>query len=84
MNFGWTIEELKAKRRVSRVGWNGKGMYLGLCEGGGFRDNYRTADFIYMKTVDNKIVPWQPSQTDVLAEDWQTAVINEDDLKGSI
>ncbi|HDR1805543.1 TPA: DUF2829 domain-containing protein [Pasteurella multocida] len=24
----------------------------------------------YMKTADNKLVPWLASQTDVLAEDW--------------
>ena len=27
-------------------------------------------DAIYMKTADNKLVPWLASQTDVLAEDW--------------
>lgn len=30
-------------------------------------------DAIYMKTADNKLVPWLASQTDVLAEDWQIA-----------
>jgi hypothetical protein len=25
-----------------------------------------------MKTADNKIVPWLASQTDILAEDWNT------------
>ena len=27
-------------------------------------------DAIYMKTADNKLVPWLASQTDILAEDW--------------
>ena len=27
-------------------------------------------DAIYMKTADNKLVPWLASQTDVLADDW--------------
>lgn len=26
---------------------------------------------IYMKTVDDKFIPWLASQTDVLSEDWQ-------------
>ena len=26
---------------------------------------------IYMKTVDDKLVPWLASQTDILADDWQ-------------
>lgn len=30
LNFGNAIEALKAGRRVSRSGWNGKGMYLWL------------------------------------------------------
>lgn len=28
LNFGQALEALKAGRRVSRAGWNGKGMYL--------------------------------------------------------
>lgn len=30
LNFGQALEALKAGRRVSRTGWNGKGMYLWL------------------------------------------------------
>ena len=30
MNFGQAIEALKQGRRVARIGWNGKGMYLWL------------------------------------------------------
>lgn len=30
LNFGQAIEALKAGKRVSRSGWNGKGMYLWL------------------------------------------------------
>ena len=45
-----------------------------------YGDNYRyekdeqsipVLDAIYMKTADNKLVPWLASQTDVLSEDWQ-------------
>ncbi|MCE5169423.1 DUF2829 domain-containing protein [Paenibacillus profundus] len=71
MNFGQAIELLKDRKRVARAGWNGKGMYLGLCEGGGWRDSHRTQDFIYMKTANDTIVPWLASQTDMLAEDWE-------------
>lgn len=28
-------------------------------------------DALYMKTVDNQLVPWVASQTDILADDWQ-------------
>lgn len=30
MNFGQAIEALKAGKKVTRKGWNGKGMYLWL------------------------------------------------------
>jgi len=33
MNFGQAIEALKAGKRVSRSGWNGKGMWLALSPG---------------------------------------------------
>lgn len=33
MNFGQAIEALKAGKKVSRAGWNGKGMWLILVPG---------------------------------------------------
>jgi len=30
-----------------------------------------TLPYLYMKTVDNQLVPWLASQTDVLSEDWE-------------
>lgn len=35
MNFGDALTELKAGKRVSRAGWNGKGMWLSLPERSG-------------------------------------------------
>jgi hypothetical protein len=32
-NFGAAIEAVKAGRRISRVGWNGKGMFVWLNKG---------------------------------------------------
>ena len=76
MSFGLAIEAMKQGYRVSRTGWNGKGLWLGLHkEGGSFiREECSTeityADYITMKTADNKLVPWLASQTDMLADDW--------------
>lgn len=33
MNFGYALEVLKAGGKVSRAGWNGKGMWLILVDG---------------------------------------------------
>ena len=85
LNFGQALEALKQGEKVSRIGWNGKGMWLCLAypkhkDGrvNAVVDFNTTFDgveqaldnFIAMKTVQNTLVPWLASQTDVLAEDW--------------
>lgn len=69
MDFGSAITALKMDKRVSREGWNGKGMWLGLQVPDAHSKMSRP--YIYMKTADDKLVPWVASQTDVLAEDWR-------------
>ena len=75
MTFGDALVALKDGGRVAREGWNGKGMWIthvaadvGHNEYG--EDEYIVRDYIAMKTVDNQIVPWVASQTDLLADDW--------------
>jgi hypothetical protein len=68
MNFGQAIEALKAKRRVCRAGWNGKGMWLNLQTPD--EHSKMSLPYIYMKTADDNQVPWLASQTDMLADDW--------------
>lgn len=84
-DFGAAIHLLKSGEKVARQGWNGKGMYLFLVNGDAVtqaidecygnpaqvESSLPVLDAIYMKTADNKLVPWLASQTDVLAEDWQ-------------
>lgn len=83
MNFGQAIEAMKSGNKVTRDGWNGKGMFLFLVPGSNFRVDRAPLLGIYpegteisyqphidMKTVDNTIVPWLASQSDILAEDW--------------
>lgn len=83
LTFGMAIERLKKGRSVARTGWNGKGVFLFLIQGSndiaklhgyGFGEMLGEPTFrdaIFMKTVDNQLVPWTASQTDVLAEDWK-------------
>ena len=82
LNFGQALKALKEEKRVARVGWNGKGMWLALVKSG----FYDVGQFISlgelapgialflpwigMKTADDCFVPWLASQTDILAEDW--------------
>jgi hypothetical protein len=67
-DFGWALNQLRAGDKVSRAGWNGKGMWLQLQRPRMYSE--MTLPYIYMKTADNKLVPWLASQTDMLAEDW--------------
>lgn len=85
-DFGYIIKALKNKKKVAREGWNGKNMYLLYCEGrrtdiatvlghNKLQDNFEGQNalvlpFIVLKTADDKLVPWNASQPDVLAEDW--------------
>lgn len=85
MNFGEALVAIKSGKKVQRSGWNGKGMFLFLVPGSTFTVSRPPLLGIYpegtvinycphidMKTADDKVVPWLASQTDVLAEDWQT------------
>lgn len=83
MNFGQALEALKDGQRVSRAGWNGKGMFLYLVPGSTFTVSRApllgifpegtSIDYlphIDLRTADGKCAVWTPSQTDILADDW--------------
>lgn len=79
LTFGQAIEALKNQNKISRSGWNGKGMYVVLA--GCTQDPLysRTApvqevpieDFMAIRTVTGQYNTWVPSVSDVLANDWQ-------------
>lgn len=81
--FGEALSLLKSGHKVSRAGWNGKGMFIFLVPGSTFNVSRPPLLGIYpegteiryhahvdMKTADGMVVPWLCSQTDLLAEDW--------------
>lgn len=67
-DFGFALQALKSGKRVTRPGWNGKGMWLELQVPD--EHSKMSLPYIYMFTADKHLVPWLASQTDVLAEDW--------------
>jgi hypothetical protein len=71
MNFGKALDKLKQDYKVTREGWNGKGMWISLQRPD--EHSKMTLPYIYMSTVEGKLVPWLASQTDILAEDWTIA-----------
>lgn len=83
MNFSQALDEIKAGKKVSRSGWNGKNMFVFLVPGSRFKVNRPPLLGIYpegteidyhahvdMRTATGQIVPWLVSQTDLLADDW--------------
>lgn len=78
-SFGVALEQLKKGKRVTRPGWNGKGMWLILVEpeewyveAYKYFNAEKLLPFIAMRTADGGLVPWLASQTDILAEDWES------------
>jgi hypothetical protein len=85
MNFGDALRLLKHGEKLARRGWNGKGMFIYLVRGSTFQvsrppllgiypegTEIRYLPHIDMRTADGSCVPWLASQTDVLAEDWES------------
>ena len=83
MNFGTALESIKKGKKVARQGWNGKGMFIFLVQGSTFEVNRPPLNQFYeegttvnyhahvdLKSADGTIVPWNCSQADMLAEDW--------------
>ena len=70
-DFGWALGALKLGCRVTRQGWNGRGMWLALQVPDAH--SKMTLPYVYMRTVQGDLVPWLASQTDILSVDWVLA-----------
>lgn len=77
-DFGEAIRKLKLGYKLTRRGWNGRGMFIALQKPD--EQSANTLPYIYIDTrgliSDNPDaprgrVPWLASQTDMLAEDWE-------------
>lgn len=69
MDFSSALNCLRYGQTVARSGWNGKGMWLHLQEPDAH--SKMSLPYIYMRTMQGDLVPWVPSQTDILALDWE-------------
>ena len=70
MNFGKAIELLKQGKRVSRKGWNGKGMHVTLSKLYTPDNIQVNNDCLLLFNVTKKYNTWVPSITDLFADDW--------------
>lgn len=78
-DFGDALKLLKAGKRVSRKGWNGKGLWLELQRPNA--QSRMTLPYVFLNYPNTGFdegapyprgacVPWLASQTDMLADDW--------------
>lgn len=67
-NIGWAIGQMRAHHALYRKGWNGQDQYVRL-QVAGVHPKMKLP-YIYMRTANGDCVPWCPSQTDILADDW--------------
>lgn len=73
-SFGEALAMMRDGIRVTRAGWNGKGLWLELQAPD--EHSKMTLPYIYInypddaKTAPGARVPWSPSQTDMLSYDW--------------
>lgn len=71
LDFGWALRRLREGMKVTREGWNGRGMWLALQVPD--EHSKMTRPYIYMSTADGALVPWVASQSDIFGEDWLCA-----------
>ncbi len=68
MNFSDALIRIKEGYYLTRKGWNGNNMKVSIK--GWESTNKRP--YIQMELSDASLIPWLPSQTDLLADDWET------------
>lgn len=89
MNFSDALTLIKAGKRLARDGWNASGQWVVLQRGypNGIPINANTAGatgipegticafrpYLMLSAADATFVPWAPTVSDVLAEDWVVA-----------
>ena len=78
MNFEQVLEALKKGGRITNKNWNGKDMYLEMQVPD--TNSKMSSPYIYIKTADNKLVPWLASQGDLFSEEWEI-VPQEQDIR---
>lgn len=84
MNFSQALELIKEGKKLTRIGWNGKEMFVYLVAGSQFVVNRAPLNVIYpegteitynahidIKCADGNCSVWTPSMGDTLAEDWE-------------
>lgn len=68
MPFDTAITLLKQGQKLARLTWNGKGMWVALQRPD--ENSKMNRPYLYIKIVCGELVPWCPSHSDLLGDDW--------------
>lgn len=89
MDFGDAIKLLKEGKKLQRSGWNGKNQYIEIATNISYKDTNNFIVNAEHEAIGNKAIAfvgtsgiqlgWLASQADMLAEDWQIAVLKEEE-----
>ena len=71
--IGWAIKQMFDGEKVARSSWNNEYMYLAIQIPD--ENSKMSRPYIYMQTAEEELVPWIPSQDDLLADDWEVVVV---------
>ena len=84
MNFSEALDLIKQGKKLTRVNWNGKGMFAYLVHGSEFEVNRAPLNAMFemgtkikyrphidLKAADGTCGVWSISNNDALAEDWE-------------
>lgn len=78
MDFSDALRALNQGKRLTRTGWNGRGMFIFLASSAMAIPHtpWPTGQIVYephidLRTVSGQFIPWLASQTDILAKDWE-------------
>lgn len=83
VDFGDALRAIKAGKRIRRLGWNGKGMFVYYVPAASYPVQTDAAKkhygenamvpynpYMAIRNVDNTVSTWVPSVNDCLSTDW--------------
>ena len=71
MDFGHAFDHALGGARITRAGWNGKGLALEVQWPD--EKSKMTLPYLYIEYPDGRRCPWLASQTDLFERDWMIA-----------
>ena len=71
--IGWAVKQMQDGQKVTRASWNAPGQWIALEPLGATLNLGISEPFVYLKNAQDRYIPWQASQGDLLAMDWEIA-----------